>query len=308
MKMKKFRTVLAYLILIIGIIIVSVAGFYLFRYFNGIRQAENQFDDLSDMIDNSYENRTNGNGEHELALQPKRDYTKLFNENSDFVGWIKIDGTNIDYPVMQTPKQEDYYLHKNFYKNYDVNGVPFCNAAADLVRPSDNIVIYGHHMRGGNMFQPLDDFKDQTFAEEHNTFTFDTIYRWGTYKVIAVYLTDVNYGCFEYWNVVDCTEEEFDEYINFMKKKTLYKNDDLNEVEYGDKLVSLSTCAYHVTNGRLIVVGKLIESEETEYYKNFDLEKYEKNREEVKKYSWDDADMDDDTPGRIITREEQLAE
>ena len=102
-----------------------------------------------------------------------------------------------------------------------------------------------------------------TLDNEHKTFYFDTIYRTGTYEVIAVVYTDVNAGAFKYWEVED-TEEAFNEYVNFLKRKTVYNTDGLDSVTYGDKLVTMSTCAYHVTNGRLIVVGKLIDSDDKE--------------------------------------------
>lgn len=264
----RIRTVVPYIFLIIGIYLISSVGTYLFLYFRDIKKSVDDFKDLKELVvdvpidDEDPKDKTDlgsGNDGHELSKRTKPDFSALLAKNDDFVGWLTVEGTNIDYPVMQTPGDEEYYLHRNFYKQYDYSGVPFCNAAADVERPSDNIVIYGHHMRAGTMFNHLTLFQDSEFYAKHKTFTFDTIYRTGTYEIVAVCLTHVNEGAFKYWEVTDCTENEFNEYVNWLASKSLYKTDGIDDVEYGDRLVTLSTCAYHTTNGRLIVVGKLID-------------------------------------------------
>jgi len=272
--MKKVRTILAYLILLVGIGLLVACGSYLLNYFHKTHETEKGFDAVRDLVQEIEipKEQLNEDDGYELELKPKRDYSELYAQNSDFIGWLKIDGTPIDYPVMLTPTNEEYYLHRNFYKQYDYNGTLFCEAEIDPIRPSDNITIYGHHIKGGIMFHDLDNFKSKEFYEEHKTFIFDTIYRWGTYEIVAVYRTDVNPGSFEYWNVQDCTEEEFNEYVQFFTRKAIYKTDLIDSVEYGDKLISLSTCAYHVENGRLVVVAKLIKSEETDLYKELNLD------------------------------------
>lgn len=267
----KIRDIVPYVFLFIGLFIISTVGTYMYLYLHDTHEASSELQDLKDLIvevpidDDTPRDKTDlgyGNNGHELAVRTKPDFSKLIEQNDDFVGWLTVEGTNIDYPVMQTPGDEEYYLHRNFYKKYEYAGVPFCNSASNIERPSDNIVIYGHHMRAGTMFNHLTLFQKQDFYKNHKTFTFDTIYRTGTYEIIGVCLTHVNEGAFPYWEVVDCTEEEFDEYVKWIASKSLYKTDGIGNVKYGDKLVTLSTCAYHVTNGRLIVIGKLIDSDD----------------------------------------------
>ena len=286
----KIRTIVPYIFLLIGIYLISSVGTYLFLYFRDTKKSVDNFKDLKELVvevpidDEDPKDKTDlgsGNDGHELARRTKPDFSALLAENDDFVGWLTVEGTNIDYPVMQTPGNEEYYLHRNFYKQYDYSGVPFCNAAADVERPSDNIVIYGHHMRAGTMFNHLTLFQDSEFYAKHKTFTFDTIYRTGTYEIVAVCLTHVNEGAFKYWEVTDCTEDEFNEYVNWLASKSLYKTDGIDDVEYGDRLVTLSTCAYHTTNGRLIVVGKLIESDDTELIDNKSDRILETNKETI---------------------------
>lgn len=274
----KIRSAVPYIFLFIGLFIISTVGTYMFLYLRDSNKSVEEFKDLKDLVvevpvdpTDTPKDKTDfssGNNGHELGVRVKPDFSALIAENDDFVGWLTVEGTNIDYPVMQTPGDEEYYLHRNFYKKYDYSGVPFCNSAADVERPSDNIVIYGHHMRAGTMFNHLTLFQKEDFYKEHKTFTFDTIYRTGTYEIVAVCLTHVNEGAFKYWEVVDCSEEEFNEYVTWMVSKSLYKTDGIDDVEYGDKLVTLSTCAYHVTNGRLIVIGKLIDTDDTDLINN----------------------------------------
>lgn len=279
MKKDKIKTIIAYIVLFIGIYVLSTVSTYMVKYIIDINKSQEVFEDVKDLIkdDDAYNPKeiiTTDSGK-ELELQPRRDYSELYAQNSDFVGWIKVNGTDIDYPVMLTPDNEQFYLHKNFNKQYNYSGVPFLNADADIIRPSDNMIIYGHHMNAGTMFGELDKFKKKEYYDQYSSFTFDTIYRWGTYEIIGIYLTDVNEGCFRYWEVTDCTEEEFNEYVDFIKRKSLYKTDGIDSVEYGDKLVSLSTCAYHVTNGRLVMVGKLVYEETTDLYESLDLDNTE---------------------------------
>lgn len=270
---KKIRMYLSYIIFFIGIFILGGTCSYLYKYYSDIHKSKKTFDEVKTLIDEDDKEATYIINMGKKIKVSKRDYTKLYEQNNDFIGWIKINGTNIDYPVMLTPNNEEYYLHTNFNKQYDFSGVPFCNKEADLITPSDNITIYGHHMMSGTMFAQLDKFKQKDFYDEHPTFTFDTIYRWGIYEVVGVYLTDVNEGSYKYWEVTDCTENEFNDYVQFIKNKSLYETNGIDNVKYGDKLVSLSTCAYHVTNGRLVVVGKLIYNEPTKLYNSLNLNK-----------------------------------
>jgi sortase B len=283
----KIRIVVPYIFLIIGICLILSVGTYLFLYFRDAKKSVDAFKDLKELVvevpvddEDPNDNTDLGSG-NELSEHTKLDFSALLAENADFIGWLTVDGTNIDYPVMQTPDDEEYYLHRNFYKQYDYSGVPFCNAAADVERPSDNTVIYGHHMRAGTMFNHLTRFKDADFYAKHKTFTFDTIYRTGTYEIVAVCLTHANEGAFKYWEVTDCTEDEFNEYVNWLASKSLYKTDGIDDVEYGDRLVTLSTCAYHTTNGRLIVVGKLIDSDDADLINNRSDRTLENNEETI---------------------------
>ena len=114
------------------------------------------------------------------------EYEAIVAQHSDFAGWITIDGTKIDYPVMLTPNDGDYYLKRNVNGEDDINGTLFMDPRTDLVQRSTNIIIYGHNMKSGAMFGSLKKYLDEDYWREHAQIRFDTIYEKGTYEVFAV--------------------------------------------------------------------------------------------------------------------------
>lgn len=126
------------------------------------------------------------------------------------------------------------------------------------VAESDNLVIYGHHIKGGKMFGALEDYKSKSFYEEHKTIQFDTLTEQAEYEIVAVFKT-VAYSSegFRYYDFVDAeNEEEFNSYVGKCKELALY--DTGVTAEYGDRLITLSTCEYSAQNGRLVVVAKKV--------------------------------------------------
>lgn len=179
--------------------------------------------------------------------------------NNHVIGWIKIEGTNVDYPVMQTPHDSDYYLHTSFYHEYSDEGCIYVRAACDVNQPSDNITIYGHNMLNGSMFRHLHKYKERKFYESHKYIQFDTLYERHTYEIIAVFQTSGTYGKGYAYHLFDNakTPEAFDEFVATCKSLGLY--DIETTAQYGDKLITLSTCdKTALENGRLVVVAKRI--------------------------------------------------
>ena len=109
----------------------------------------------------------------------------LYIENQDFVGWLTIDNTSIDYPVMQCRRDMNYYLHRGYDKEYSGQGSLFANILSNVSAPSDNILIYGHHMITDTMFHSLTEYENEEYYRKHKYITFDSIYRTGTYEVIT---------------------------------------------------------------------------------------------------------------------------
>ena len=186
-------------------------------------------------------------------------YEAVREQNSDFVGWISIDGTNINYPVMQTVDNPNYYLKRGFEKQHSNYGVPYVQENC-MLGISDNIIIYGHHMNNGSMFADLCKYEREDFYREHPTVRFDTLSSLGEYEIVAVFKT-VAYSekGFKYYHFVDAAgEDDFNAFVSQCKALSLY--DTGVSAEYGDKLLTLSTCEYSQTNGRMVVLAKLITS------------------------------------------------
>ena len=188
--------------------------------------------------------------------QAMEKYGELFKKNNDFMGWISIDETKVNYPVMQTPHNPDYYLKKNFDREYSDYGVPYIEEAC-AVGISNNIVIYGHHMNDGSMFAELVNYYDKDYRDKHPMIQFDTISGFGTYEVIAAFKFDTNNETFRYNEYVTMDEEDFKEFMNEVHKRQAY--DTGIDAEYGDRLLTLSTCEYTYKNGRFVVVAKKVE-------------------------------------------------
>ena len=181
-----------------------------------------------------------------------------FAQNSDMVGWIKIDGTNINYPVMQTPNEPDYYLNHDFYKNQSVYGCPYVQANCDVNTPSDNVIIYAHHMNDGSMFAGLENFRSKDYWSSHKTIRFDTLDKKASYDILAVFAVPVDESdknSFKYYEFVNAYDP--DHYVKFVSRcKELSFYDTGVSAKYGDNLLTLSTCEYTHNNGRLVVMAK----------------------------------------------------
>lgn len=191
-------------------------------------------------------------------------YVKLYKKNPDVIGWIKIDGTKIDYPVMQTPDDPEFYLRRDFQKKYKVSGVPFLDSESDIFAPTGNWLIYGHHMKDGTMFHDLLKYADEDFYKEHPIINFDTIYKGGQgeYQVVAAFYSQIyrnNEDVFKYYTYADLTgAKRLDEYMAGVRGLAQY--DTGLSVAEGEQLITLSTCSYHIPghDGRFAVVAKRV--------------------------------------------------
>ena len=189
------------------------------------------------------------------SAYPLPQYQPLYKENPELVGWLRIDGTVIDYPVMHTPEDPEKYLHKNFEGEYSYAGVPFIDYRC--TEDSDNLVIYGHNMSDGSMFHTLPDYQQKNHWQAHPAIRFDSIYEEREYEVVAAFYDRVYYTHetnFKFYNFIDAADQaEYDSAVEQFKKKSLY--DTGVTPEYGQQLITLVTCTYQVDNGRFVVVA-----------------------------------------------------
>ena len=187
------------------------------------------------------------------------EYKTLYSKNKRLIGWLKIDDTNIDYPVMQTENNE-YYLDHNFNQEYDKNGSLFLDCDCNVYPRSTNMIIYGHNMKSGSMFGNLQQYAKESYGKKHSVIEFDTIYEKATYQVMYVFRSQVyneDDVVFKYYQFIEAnSEEEFNFYMKEMASMSLY--DTGVTANFGDSLLTLSTCDSSQTDGRFVVVAKRI--------------------------------------------------
>ena len=187
----------------------------------------------------------------------------LQQENSDIVGFLEIENTNISYPVVQGLDNE-YYMTHNYKKEKSKNGAIFLDKDYDWNIQSNNYLIYGHNLNNGTMFQELLKYADESYYKEHSKILFTTADEEESYDIISVFKSKVYYtsdDVFKYYFFINPeTEEEYNDYIKNVKELSLY---DIEETaQYGTQLITLSTCSYHVKDGRFVIVGAKREKQE----------------------------------------------
>ena len=175
-------------------------------------------------------------------------------QNDDFVAWLKIPGTKINYPVVWTDRV-DYYLKHTFSGKESKIGTLFSLKKTDYRSPGQNIAIYGHHITisGGNMFQPLMSYKKRSFWESHKTIYLDTLYHMGEYTVFAV--VNMRNGEWDPATASFGSDQAFLYFVRRVKAQALYETG--IEVNADDHIITLITCDrdYHDPDGRLIVMA-----------------------------------------------------
>ena len=255
MKMKKHICLIA-AVCLLGT--AAFCGYHIYDHYADEAEQTEAFENIAEIVEQAQSEDGNA---PEVPLTEEEniltEYGELYLKNTDMVGWLSIAGTTLNYPVMQTPNEPNYYLKHNFEKAYSDLGVPYIQEDCDLAA-SDNLIIYGHHIKGQKMFGALESYKDKDFYEEHKSIQFDTLTEQAEYEIVAVFKT-VAYSSegFRYYDFVDAEDEKaFDEYVSKCKEFALY--DTGVTAEYGDKLITLSTCEYSAQNGRLVVVAKKI--------------------------------------------------
>lgn len=258
------RTVL----IVIFSVMLAVSGYFIVRNYLDEKKINDLYGDIAEKTESASDDAEESNTvKPEIkseSVEPEKEkpllseYAELYEQNSDMVGWVCIEDTNINYPVVQSKNDPDFYLKHDFNKKKSDYGCPYVQANCDVNEPSDNIMLYGHHMRNGTMFADLEKFERKSFWKKHKTFTFNTLKDKYEYEIVAVFKTVVytdSPDAFRYYDFVNAKNpNEFTAYVQKCKELSLY--DTGVYAEYGDKLITLSTCEYSNTNGRLVLVAK----------------------------------------------------
>ena len=264
-------------ITIVIVLAVALLGsaIYLFQYFMSSKENADLNEQLrEDLISTvptttvatteapTEEETTEPTTEPQATYAEGRDYKAFYekNPNEDFVGWLRIDGTKVDYPVVQSSVDNaNYYLYRDYNKKNSTPGTIYAREQCDVFKPSDNVTLYGHTMKDGSMFAALHNYTDKTFWENHKLVYFDTLTEYHVYEIFSVFKTSANLGEGFRYHVMENAkdEKEFNDYVAECKKLSFYDTG-ITPV-YGDKLILLSTCEYTLgDNGRLVVAARRV--------------------------------------------------
>lgn len=264
-KKRRRRYFYSGIILILLILAFLVSGTTILRTLIRYRAEDKYFEELSRRAAETVivpETKRVSGKQQEEPEQPSP-LEILYSENNDLYGWIKIEGTRIDYPVMYTPDDPEYYIDHNFDGKKTKSGVPFIGEG--FSESGMHTIIYGHNMKNGTMFAALTDYSRNEFFQEHPIIEFDTLEGTGQYEIISAFYSRVYYqnetNVFRYYNYTDLSDEgTFEEYISKAKAASMF--DTGVTAEYGDEILTLSTCSYNTANGRFVVIARKITEED----------------------------------------------
>lgn len=252
-----FRTVI-----ILLIIIAIFSTFFIIRYFYDLYISKSQSNLLNEINITENNNLVINIKEEEdtknLKTERMLKLEELKKENEDIVGWVEIENTDINYPVLQAD-DNDFYMNHNYKKEKSQAGSIFLDKDYDFSIPSSNLLIYGHNMKNNTMFQNLPKYNDINFYYEHPIIKFTSLEEDAEYEIFASFYSKVYYktdkNVFRYYNFVNSSsEEDYNNFVSSAKKASLY--DTGITPNYNDSLITLSTCSYHTEDGRFVVVGR----------------------------------------------------
>jgi len=255
------------LTIVLLVLVFGVSAFFVGNYIIESREQAEKFDALAQLKEEAKNaaatqsteetgpDATYSEADIRDANNMLAEYGEIYALNNDVVGWLRIDGTKLDYPVMQTPDNPNYYLYRDFDGNDSARGCVYAREECDINEPSDNITLYGHNMRDGSMFAAANAYVYKDAWEENPLIFFDTLYEYHTYKIFSVFKTSANIGeGFTYHNMIDAeNKEDFDRFISKCKELAFYETG--ITPQYGDKIICLSTCEYTLDNGRLVIAA-----------------------------------------------------
>lgn len=254
-KRNMMKKIVSNLVTVVCLGVFFYAAYGLFDIFMDYYQNRKMLSDVQETFYNAAsaeESDTQDEDNSSRTIRPG--FKELLKQNSDVVGWITIDGTQIDYPVLQSSNNKTY-LTQNYNNSESRAGSIFLDYRNNIASPGLNTVVYGHRMKDGSMFQHLTKFLDKDFFDSHRTFEFDTLYDSYEAEIFAVYntLTDFNYIQTEFAN-----EEEYGQLLTKIQNVSKFKTD--VKVSPSDSIITLSTCDYELdeNEGRLVIQAKLV--------------------------------------------------
>ena len=227
-------------------------------YFLDFYQSKKQISNLERMMDsNSTDAISTNNLIPAQGGEMLPEFYNLYAGNADMIGWVKIDGTPVSYPVMQTQRDAEFYLKHGFDKKENQNGLPFLDIGCNILQ-SPVLLIHGHSMKNGHIFGELLKYKDKAYYKAHPVIQFSSLFEKADYRIMAVIVSRIypkTEQRFKYYQIEGTdTEAGFNRYISNVKSLSLYETGVSSA--FGDTIVILSTCEYSTENGRLAVIAR----------------------------------------------------
>lgn len=255
MKAKRVKTSnKKYILVPLIILLITLLCYLFYNFYINIRDKKLSENLQNRLINSISTNEINNDTKNELMEEVK----ELQKENEDVKAWIKINDTNINYPVVQA-NDNDYYLYRNYKKENSNYGSIFIDSNSNIEYPNSNIIMYGHNMKDGSMFKDLLKYADEEYYNNHKYIEFVTNTSSSTYEIIAVFKSRIFYknekNVFRYYQCTNLNnEQDYNYYVNNSKELSLY--DTGVNAEYGEQIITLITCEYSSENGRMVVVAK----------------------------------------------------
>lgn len=201
------------------------------------------------------------------AVTPEpRDFTALLERNPEVIGWIKIDDTDVDLPVMQREGDNSYYLKHDLDGNWDDLGLPYLDYECDI-QQSRHLILYGHNMGVGDTvrFSSLQNYREPEYYQEHPVIELDSLNGGQYYKIVAVYAITTResdgdvFHFNQYVNFADDAAEQ--EYLDEVAKRAFYTTGDYARAD--ERLLTLCTCTYEMSDARLLIMARPLRDGET---------------------------------------------
>lgn len=253
MKIKKGNLLIGF-IQVISIIIIIISLYYIYLWYIDNKKTENI---LNEIYENANVSSDNISIDNDLKIEVENiDFNKLINKNPDTIGWIKVLGTDINYPVVQT-NNNDFYLTHSFDKSYNKAGWIFADYINKNLKNNEldkNTIIYGHNRQNNSMFGTLSNvFKEEWLSNKENHYiNFSTLNNNMVWEVFSTYTIEKE----EYYIQSNfSSDEEYISFLNTIKNRSTYKYD--VNISKEDKILTLSTCT-NVGKGRTVLHAKLI--------------------------------------------------
>lgn len=279
---RKIVTMAAVVILVVALVILA-------RYFVKLFSNRKQIEIIRDIHNNTEISVTSqttipsGTEANAAETEPPplvvlENMEKLVEMNPNVAGWLTVSNTKIDNVVLQTT-DNDYYLNKDFYGNSNIAGQIYVDYRCVINdyngNQSDNIIVYGHNQADGSMFGTLKKYKIKkqstdnfSFYQQNPTFKFSNLYEEYTYKIIAIFVIEVEPSqtrdgvIFDYHNYIKFAgDRNFDKFKeNIIKRTAVNTGVDFDE---NDKFMTLSTCSNEFEPSRLVVIGRRVRDGES---------------------------------------------